>query len=82
MKIVKYKTRNADEDCWEYKAEQIKCPICKAENDILGIFKKYKVILELRLFIMKKENIVKNVYVYNDIYENKKTLTPKTNESI
>ena len=35
--------------------------------------KKYKVILELRLFMMKKRNIIKNIYVYNDIYENEKT---------
>ena len=66
----------------EKKNKQIKCPICKVENDIYGIFKKYKVILELRLLMMKKRNIIKNIYVYNDIYENEKTLKPKTNESI
>jgi len=57
----------------EKKHKQIKCPICKAENDIFGIFKKYKIILELRLLMMKKRKLIKNIYVYNDIYKNEKT---------
>lgn len=55
----------------EKKHKQIKCPICKIENDIFGIFKKYKVILELRLLMMKKRKLVKNIYIHNDIYTNK-----------
>lgn len=57
----------------EKKNKKIKCPLCKIENDILGIFKKYKIILELRLLMMKQRNIIKNIYVYHDIYKNKKT---------
>lgn len=55
----------------EKKNKQIKCPICKIENNTLDLLKNYKVILQFRLLMMKKRNIINNIYIYNDIYQNK-----------
>ena len=52
--------------------QHIECPICKSNNNILDIFKKYKVILELRLLITTQQKLVKNIYIYDDLYEKHK----------
>jgi hypothetical protein len=63
----------------ENKKKFIQCPICKAENNILHIFKKYKLILEIRLFMTKRIKIVNNIYIYDDIY---KKIDAKINDKI
>ena len=63
------------------KNTNVECPLCKNNNDILDIFNKYKVILELRSLWTTKHKIVKNIYVYKDIYSNNNN-TFKTNPEI
>ena len=63
------------------KNKDIECPICKCSNEILDIFKKYKVILEIRLLMSTKQKLVKNIFVYDDIYKkNKRTRNIQNNQ--
>jgi hypothetical protein len=45
----------------------VKCPICRHENNILCIFKKYKFILKIRLFMSRKRKITNSsIYIYEE----------------
>jgi len=50
----------------ENRCKLVKCPVCKHKNNILCIFKKYKVILKIRLFMSKKRKITNSIYIYEE----------------
>jgi hypothetical protein len=50
----------------EKKIKDVKCPICKLESNTLDVFKKYKMILDIRLLIIKKCKTVNHIYYHKE----------------
>ena len=57
----------------EKKKKETKCPICKVETNTLDLFKKYKKILDIRLFMIQKGGSINNIYFYNNVNNHKPT---------